>query len=202
MKTGFLSRNDRYYIGGGLGDAYPLDYVFAGAELIYQATFSGWNPPPTWKQAADGLRLAATSNFDVRHDEENEGAGSIFYDFVVRNDFRSINDVKALMDGAAYSVGFPIRASMIRFVSNPRRDDVSQPSVGTPGVNPSFTTVPSSAGGVDTTEAPGLFNLSSAGDWWGKALTDTLDSIGAPLGIGGGTIALLVVGFFVYRALK
>lgn len=176
----------------GLGDsAFPLDYVFSGAEVLYQATFTGWQAPPTWKQATDGLRLTVTSNFDVRHDEENERSGSIFYDFVVRGDFHSINDLKSWMDGAVMSSGFPLAASMIRFVSNPRRDQVVQPPVGTPGVDPTVTTVP--PGTVDTGhQPPGILDVGSAADWWGSGISSALDSIGSPLGITSTTAGLLI----------
>lgn len=191
-------QNGFYY---GLGDSFPLDYVFSGATMVYQATFGGWHAPPTWKQATDGLRSAAWGSFDVLGDEENSNSGSIFYRIAARNDFNSINDVKSTMDGIVQSVGFPLQASMVRFLSNPRRDGGTQPPVGTPGVDPGAVVLPPAAGNVNTKTTPGIFDVGSAADWWQQLVGLHLDLPDLPnidpkwVLIGG----VAIVAFFVLK---
>jgi hypothetical protein len=66
---------------------------------------------------------------------------------------RSINDIKATMDGALHVSGYQTRASMVRFLNNPRRDNKAQPPVNTPGVPPPVTQLPPGAGNIDTSNS-------------------------------------------------
>jgi hypothetical protein len=182
----------------GLGDTFPTDYVFSGAEIIYQATARVSDPLSDWQQALEKLRLAVTSNFDVINEQDEFTSGSIFFEFTVRSDFRSINDVKALIDGAAYSSGLGVTASIVRFVSNPRRDGASQPPVGTPGADPRYTAVP--PGSVDTTQPPGTFDIGSAASVWGQQLG--LDKIASAIGMSTGAVTLGAIGLLVVLLLK
>lgn len=129
---------------------FPLDYVFAGANVYYQVTVGGWRRPPTWNERFNYLRQIVSSHYRINKYEENETSGSIFFNLTIPGDMRSINDVKATMDGAVYTASYPYRGSMVRFLHNPRRDGTIQPPVNTPGVPPPVTQLPPGAGNVNT----------------------------------------------------
>lgn len=181
----------------GLGDAFPLDYAFAGARVNYDATTKTDWPQDcvfgsciSFASAMEAMRLGVSSTLDVSGEQDNEDSGSIHFEFTTRGDFNSIQDIRALVDGIAYSAGVPVHASMVRFISNPRRDGGQQPPVNTPGVDPRYTTVP--PGGIDTTKPAGP--LATAGQFW----FPQLNSLASSIGLDSNTLVLLAaVGIIV-----
>jgi len=188
-----IHRTRVYVASNGFADVFPLDYAFAGARINYDATAAGCAPGTRaciWPEQMDAMRLAVSSSFDVTGEQDDMDSGSIHFEFATRNDFGSINDVKSILDGIAYSSGIQLRASMARFISNPRRDGAPQPPVNTPGADPRYTTVP--PGGVDTTK-PGDA-LSTAGAFW----FPQLDAIAKSLNIDSNTVLILAgIGVFI-----
>jgi hypothetical protein len=182
--------------GAGLGDAFPLDYVFAGAQVIYQATVRPPESPLRYRQEWDAAlgRFKATvaSLFRINKTEVVQAVGSIFLNLSVPIDFASIHHVKQWLDGALYSSGLQAVSSMVRFLSNPRRDGTKQPPVNTPGVPPPVTTLPPTAGNVNTQTGPGIFDVQSALNSWGSAIG--LDKIAATLGVSSSLILIAVAG--------
>jgi hypothetical protein len=143
-----------------LGDAWPVDYVFAGAVVNYEANVK---PSGFWEGAiASALYRAnfttkfervknyANAYYQVNRAAMNADAGSLVFTLRVAGDMASINDVKSTMDSQVRAAGFDLLASHAYFLSNPRRDATKQPTVGTPGADPRYTQKPVTAGGFES----------------------------------------------------
>jgi len=167
----------------GLGATFPADYVFAGATVHYQATITGIG-------YIDQTLSDVRSNFQLLNYEYTPVSDTIVFNVRVTGDMNSINDVKSVLDGILYSNRFPVSQSMVRFLTNPRRDGSVQPPVNTPGVPPPITTLPPAAGNVDTSGGTGI--LGTAADFWLSDIAKSLNmSTNTLMIVGVAGIALL-----------
>jgi len=178
----------------GLGETFPIDYVFAGAQVYYNANVMCSSIP--WQSIKDTV----AGHFRINSSQANLSAQNIMFGLTIPGDMGSIDHVRQSMDGIISSAGCPIRGSMVRFISNPRRDSQTQPTVNTPGVDPRHTVIPKEAANVDTyAERTDKGWLGNAVDFWTKGLPDEIaKNLGLPDGktlllIGGGALVLIFV---------
>lgn len=172
---------------------FPLDYVFAGADVLYQATVESvpvYSGPTVdeWYQKYFYLKSIVYSHYGVNAESGNHIAGSIMFNLKIYGDMRSISDIRATMDGAVRTAGFNLVTSFVRFLNNPRRDDRQQPPVNTPGVPPPVTQLPPTAGNVDTPKGDPDSSIL------GTALEAYLGPLAKTLGISSMTLALIAIG--------
>jgi hypothetical protein len=176
--------------------SYPLDYIFAGATILYQANVESvpkYSSPVAdeWYRKYFYLKNIVYSHYGVNAEAGNHLAGSVMFNLKIHGDMRSINDVKATMDGAVKTAGFTLLASFARFLSNPRRDGTTQPPVNTPGVPPPVTQLPPAAGNVDTPKGDPSSSIL------GTALDAYLGPLAKSLGVSSLTLALIAIGGIV-----
>lgn len=151
------------YSLGGLG-GFGVDYVFAGAEVIYSANvessrlkvgsqgetydacagfpFGTCPDVKDWFAKHSQVWAQAANEGTILQHSENDSNGNL--SFKIRSDIdrNSINDIKSDMDSYVQGAGFNLRASQAYFTTNPRRDGNTQPPVNTPGVDPRYTQKP------------------------------------------------------------
>jgi hypothetical protein len=196
--------------------AFPLDYVFKGAQLMVSVTVPAvnvhkaiwlWEDPQVieWFRKANLFLAYIGSRYKMVRSEANNVNGSIFAVVEANQDFNSINDIKRAVDYEVSAVGFPLLGSMVRFLSNPRRDDTKQPPVNTPGVPPPVTQLPPAAGNTDNYHKNDPTNpLEIAWNFWTKAAVDALGldqlakTFNLPDGktllyIGAGVLAVMII---------
>lgn len=106
---------------------YPADYVFNGAVVWYSANLTAAaDAKPYLQQIVQNSSSAyQVASIDVSSSESGVYGAAEFNvtaNLKSRMDRNSINDIKANVDDALRGAGAQIRASAVRFISNPRRD--------------------------------------------------------------------------------
>jgi hypothetical protein len=133
--------------------------------------------PNDFRKAVDlAKRNVSGAGYAIEAEQSTANPPNIHLRIRVPVDKQSISSVQADIDNALRAAGIYIRASMARFIDNPRRDNQKQPPVNTPGCDPRVTKCPPAAGNVDThgdRNDKGV--IGNAAEFWGNI---TISSIG------------------------